>query len=375
MDQSNDFCLVLSGGGARGAYQAGGLRALYEICRDAGNMSPFRNLVGVSAGAINAAYIASECNDLERATKNLCTMWRNLTSKDVFATDPISLTRTGLRLVRAVSVGGLVGALRPTQSALLNVSPLRDLLAANIPFEKIPAQIQNGNLNALCVTATDYSTSLGVTFFMAPPHIHEWKRVHRIGVKADIGVDHIMGSASIPLFFPPWMIGNRAFGDGVLRNTAPLSPARRIGATKIIVVGVRKIRDEKFTDDTIIKPTLGRVLSVVINAIFMDAVEVDIERVRIINEQMKMAEKIENFRRIEIMHVQPSQAPSELAEARVEGLPPVLRFLISALGSPHESAEILSYLTFDPIYLNALVDLGYYDFMKQKENLIQFLRK
>lgn len=373
MSPDNDHCLVLSGGGARGAYQAGALRAIFEICKEAGNLSLFRNLVGVSAGAINAAYIASECGDLDRATKNLCTMWRALTSKDVFATDPVSLTRIALRFVRAVSLGGVLGALRPTKTALLNVTPLRDLLAANIPFGNIPGHIRDGRLNALCITATDYSTSLGVTFFMGAPEIQEWKRVHRIGVKADIGIDHVMGSAAIPLFFPPWIIGKRAFGDGVLRNTAPLSPARRIGARKILVVGVRKIRDEKFTDDTIIKPTLGRVLSVVINAIFMDAVEVDIERVRIINEQLKMAANAEAFQRIEIMHVQPSQPPSDLAEARVEGLPPVLRFLISSLGSPHESAEILSYLAFDPIYLNALVDLGYYDLMKQKENLIQFL--
>jgi NTE family protein len=223
------------------------------------------------------------------------------------------------------------------------------------------------------VTATDYSTSMGVTFFTGDPKLKEWKRVHRLGIRTDIGIDHVMGSAAIPMFFPPWPIGKRYFGDGCLRNTAPLSPARRIGASKMLVIGVRKIKDEKLLDENIIKPTLGRVLSVVINAIFMDAIEVDIERVRIINENLRTASSTD-FRRIEIHHVQPSQAPSELAETRVEGLPPVLRFLISSLGSPRESAELLSYLTFDPIYLNSLVDLGYYDMMKQKDVMLQFLK-
>lgn len=372
MNPSNDCCVVLSGGGARGAYQAGALRALFEICKEARNFSPFRNVVGVSAGAINAAYLASEADNLDRATERMCALWRTLTTDDVFATDYLTMSSTALKLVRAVSAGGLTGKLRPTYTALLNVQPLRDLLAENIAFERIPDHIKAGRLNAVCVSALDYSTSLGVTFFMGADHLKDWKRVQRIGIRDAIGVDHVMGSASIPLFFPPWKIGDRYFGDGCLRNTAPLSPARRIGAHKLIVIGVRNVKDEDLRPDNIIKPTLGRVLSVVINAIFMDAIESDIERVRIINENLSKAHDA-NFRHVEIVHVQPSQAPSELAETRVEALPPVLRFLISSLGSPRESAEILSYLTFDPIYLNGLVDLGYYDLLKQKQNIIQLL--
>ncbi|MGZ3721562.1 MAG: patatin-like phospholipase family protein, partial [Bdellovibrionales bacterium] len=172
-----------------------------------------------------------------------------------------------------------------------------------------------------------------------------------------------------------WQVGNRHYGDGCLRNTAPLSPARRIGASKLFVIGVRKWKDELLDDASIVKPSLGRVMSVVINAIFMDAIEVDIERMKIINENLEMSAEKKNFKKIEIMYIQPSQAPSELAETRIEGLPPVLRFLISGLGTAHESSEILSYLTFDPQYLNSLVDLGYYDLMKQKENIIQFLQR
>lgn len=373
-EKANEYCVVLSGGGARGAYQAGALRALYEICREVGNLLPFRNLVGVSAGAINASYLAAHADNLDRATEKMCWLWRNLTSDDVFATDYLTVSRNALKLLRGISLGGFTDVLRPTHASLLNVEPLRDLLAENIPFGDIPEHIRAGRLNSLCLSATDYSTSVGVTFFMGHPHLQEWKRVQRVGIRDMIGVDHVMGSASIPLFFPPWKIGNRWFGDGCLRNTAPLSPARRIGATKLIVVGVRKAKDEQLVDDNIIKPTLGRVLSLIINAIFMDAIEVDIERSQIINENLKMAHPSDNFRPLHIKHLQPSLVPSELAETRLEALPPLLRFLISALGSAHESAELLSYLTFDPIYLSALVDLGYRDTLQEKQNLIQFLR-
>ncbi len=374
MAAPNEFALVLSGGGARGAYQAGALRGLFEICREAGHFEPFRNLVGVSAGAINAAYLATEADNLDRATDNLCRMWRSLTSSEVFKTDYVTVGRTALKLFRGVSLGGVSDRLRPKKTGLLNVEPLRDLLKEHIHFDRIDDHVRSRALNSLCITALDYSTALGVTFFMGAPNITEWRRVQRVGVRAKIGIDHVMASASIPIFFPPWPIGNRHYGDGVLRNTAPLAPARRVGASKLIVIGVRKMREQRLTDDTIIQPTLGRVLSVVINAIFMDAIEVDIERMRIINENLSLAGHGHQFRSIGIVHIHPSHMLSELAESRVEGLPHMMRFLLSGLGSPKETAEILSYLAFDPIYLSQLVDLGYNDILKQKENLIQFLK-
>lgn len=374
MDTNNDFALVLSGGGARGAYQAGALRGLYEVCKEAGHFNLFRNLVGVSAGAINAAYLATEMDNLDRATENLCRLWRGLTATDVFKTDYVTVGRQAMRLFRGVTLGGISDSLRPTRTGLLNVEPLAELLREHIHFDRIDEHVRNKTLNALCITALDYSTSLGVTFYMGAPNITEWRRVQRVGVRAQINIDHVMASASIPLFFPPWKIANRYYGDGCLRNTAPLAPARRVGASKVLVLGVRKVREQRLTDDSIIKPTLGRVLSVVINAIFMDAIETDIERVRIINENLSLAGKGHQFRQIGILHIHPSQMLSELAESRVEGLPHVMRFLISGLGSPKESAEILSYLAFDPIYLNSIVELGYKDVLAQKQNLLQFLR-
>ncbi len=373
MSRSNDFAIVLSGGGARGAFQAGVLRALYEISRDAGNLSLFRNIVGVSAGAINAAYLASEADNIDRATDYMCGLWRKLSADDVFKTDYITVGRSAWRLARALSLGGFSSKLRPTKLGLLNVNPLRDLLNQQIQFEKIPHHIKNDHLHSLSISATDYSTAVGVTFFMGSPSLKDWRRVQRIGLRTDINIDHVMASAAIPVFFPPWPIGKRHFGDGCLRNTAPLSPARKVGASKIVVIGVRKFRDEGLTETNIVNPTLGRVLSVIINALFMDSIESDIERVRTVNQALKIAEKSHEFRELEIIHIHPSQPLSELAETRLEGLPPIFRFLITGLGSPRESAEILSYLTFDPEYLSSLVELGYSDCMKHKENLTKLL--
>lgn len=369
----NDYALVLSGGGARGAYQAGVLRALYEICKETGNFDLFRNLIGVSAGAINAAYLAAEADDLDAATDKMCTMWRNLTTDDVFKTDYVTIGRTATRFLRGLALGGFSAKMRPTRLGLLNVQPLANLLSKEIRFNRIEQMIEQDFLNSLCITALDYSTSLGVTFFTGNKSITDWRRVHRLGIRSHIDVNHVMASASIPIFFPPWPIAGRHYGDGCLRNTAPLSPARRIGASKLLVIGVRKWKEETLSEATIIKPSLGRVISVVISAIFMDAIESDIERVRIINENLEMSGQGAKFRKMEMLYIQPSQAPSELAETRLNSLPTGLKFLISGLGSPRESAEILSYLVFDPVYLNALVDLGYYDLMKQKEILTQFL--
>lgn len=373
MTAPHSHAIVLSGGGARGAYQAGVLRAIYEIGAETGNFLLFRNLIGVSAGAINAAYLASEADDLNRATIRMCDMWKSLSSSQVFKTDYITVGSTAVRLLRGVSLGGISSRLRTDRLGLLNVEPLRDLLARTIDFEKIPHQVQKGHLHSLCITATDYSTALGVTFFTGHSQIRPWKRVQRIGVRANIGIDHVMASASIPIFFPPWPIEERHFGDGCLRNTAPLSPARHIGADRVLVVGVRKWKDLNLEPDNIVKPSLGRVLSVIINAVFMDAIEVDIERVNIINEALR-AQPGGSFRSIDMRYIHPSIPPSDLAESRIEGLPPVFKFLMNGLGSPKESAEILSYLTFDSEYLTSLVDLGYQDTLKEKENLIQFLK-
>lgn len=367
------FSIVLSGGGARGAYQAGSLRALYEICRDAGNLSPFENLVGLSAGAINGSFIAAHLNDLDQGTDRLCDLWRNLRTQDVLKTDAFSVSGTAFKLVRSLSLGGISRWLRASKVGLLNTRPLNQLIQNNIDFNQIQKNVDDGLLRAFCITATDYSTSLGVSFFTGSEEIQQWKRYLRVGLRSPITADHVMASASIPIFFPPWPIGDRFFGDGCLRNTAPLSPAIHMGANKLIVLGVRKWKEVILSEETNLPPSLGRIISVLINAILMDAIEVDIERIRIINEALHLAPESPGFKKLEVFYMNPSVVLSEIAASHVDNLPQILRFLIGGLGTPEESGEILSYLTFDGSYCSKLVELGYSDLMEKKENFLQFL--
>lgn len=369
------FAIILSGGGARGAYQAGSLRALYEVCRDAGNLTPFKTLIGLSAGAVNASFIAAEAADLDYATDRLCLLWKQLHTRDVVRTDPFSLTKTGLKIAKQLSLGGLSGWLRSERLSLLNTSPLARLLTERVRFDQIEKNVANGLLHGFSVTATDYSTSLGITFFTGSETIQPWTRVYRQGLRSKIGVDHVMASASIPIFFPPWPIDGRYYGDGCLRNTAPLAPAIHCGAHRLIVLGARRWKPMTLSPETNIRPSIGRVLSVLINAILMDGIDADVERIRIINRALETAPGQSVLRNIDVFYSQPSRTLSDIAVHYANELPPILRFLLGGLGTPNESAEILSYLAFVPEYAAMLVDLGYHDIMAQREKLVQFLNQ
>lgn len=370
----NRFSIVLSGGGARGAYQAGSLRALFEIGKSIGNLKPFETIVGLSAGAVNASFLAAEADDLDAATDRLCQMWKNLHTSDVIRIDPFSLTNTGFKILRQLSLGGLSHWLHDEKLALLNTAPLAKLLSERIPFKKISQNIAEKKLHALCVSATDYSTSLGVTFFNGTDEIQPWQRFHRIGIRSEINCSHVMASSAIPLFFPPQSVEGRYFGDGCLRNTAPLAPAIHCGASHIIVLGARRFNAvDALSPLNNIKPSIGRVLSVLINAILMDGIEVDIERIKIINKAMESAPSASGFREISVFYSQPSKPLSDIAIKYADSLPPILKFLIGGLGSPKESAEIISYLAFEPDFERTLVDMGYNDIMDQRAQVTKFL--
>jgi len=367
--------IVLTGGGARGAYQAGALRALYELAKEEHQLDIFKNLVGISAGSINAAYIASRLDDLDGATSLLCELWKALETKDVFRSDGISFGRTGLKLLRTLSLGGFSSKLRSENLGLLNTKPLHRTIEKHTDFNKIEKFSQDGTLESLCITATDYATSIGVTFFTGRPDIVDWRRHLRQSLRSPIYADHVMASTAIPIFFPPWSVRGRYFGDGCLRNTAPLSPALHIGADKVIVLGVRRRKEANLTDDYI-APSLGRVLSVIINSVFLDAIESDFERIQFVNRLLKnFGESAEGFRPVSMFYQTPSVTISEIASEYADRLPSIFGFLMGGLGSPKESAEILSYLTFLPSYCTNLVDLGYKDMKDRGEAMKTFLRE
>ena len=375
--------LVLSGGGARGAYQAGVLLAICETLEKSYPGFPFPVLTGVSAGAINACYLAAHAHDYVEGARKLCDIWRNLTAEQVFKTDSLSLGRIGMRWLFDVSSGSLQ---EKKIKALLDTAPLRELINQT-PFELIQKNLDERRFESLAITALDYSTAFGITFVQAQEHVKMWDRLRRKGIRAQINADHVMASSAIPLFFPPIAVDGHFYGDGCLRNTAPLSPAVHLEANKLLIVGVKKAVEstfEKKVRNTLgeevtppLRPTIARILSVILNGVFLDAIDLDVERLNRVNKTLAHipAQNLEtmDYQPIEFCWIRPSEDLGKLAVQYTDHLPKMIRFLMSGLGSAEESGDLTSYLLFDPDFCSHLVELGYSDGMNQQEEILQLI--
>jgi NTE family protein len=367
--------LVLSGGGARGAYQAGVLRAIAEISRENGIAQPFKAITGVSAGAINAAYLACMADSLTDACDNMAALWRSLTADRVYKTDALSAGRSGFRLAMDAAFGALYA--KKMARSLLDTSPLRHLLAKTIPFDRLGQMIAEGRLNALGVTAMNYASASSITFVQGRDDLPMWSRSRRWSTRAQIGIEHVMASSAIPLFFPPVRVDDAHYGDGCLRNTAPLSPAIHLGADKLIVISVRRPDQVAAPIDSGIEPTIARILGVILNALLLDAVDLDMERMSRVNQTIDsvpgpMRREL-NLRKIDFLWLRPSQDIGHLAASGFAGLPAVLRYLLNGLGSSSEASEVASYLLFDPAFCGQLVEIGYRDGLANREAIQNFL--
>ncbi len=363
--------LVLTGGGARGAYQAGTLRAVAEIASEIGIAQPFPIMTGLSAGAMNASYLAAYADDMLASTGRLVQIWNSLTTERVFRTSSFSLFRSGLKmLLEALSRGYLV---RHGARGLLDTSPLRDLIDS-APLRNIRQHIARGAMDAIAVTAINYSDGSSKTFFDSREYVEPWVRVRRWSEKTQITTDHIMASTAIPFLFPPSQVGDCSYGDGGVRNHAPLSPAIRLGAEKLIVVSVRRA-ERGHGDDEVSQPSMGRVLSVLLNSILLDAVDVDAERLQRINQTLRHVSPGTDLslRPIEMLMLRPSEDIGKLAFQEAYTMPRGPRYLIGGLGSEKDSAGLISYLLFETPYLQRLCTMGYRDTLARKDEVAQFL--
>jgi NTE family protein len=373
--------LVLSGGGARAAYQVGALSAIAEICRELKIENPIDYYTGLSAGAINAAMICADPHgSFTEATKKLVEIWSSLDSKKVYVSDPVSLSWGGLQWMFDLSLGGLVN--RSPHRSLLDTSPLRKLLEDNCDFSNIAKNIHAGRFRALAVSALDYHTTSTITFLQDHGSIKPWSRVRRQAEATTITADHVLASASIPVLFPPVPIDTRYFGDGCVRNQSPCGPAIYMGANKLIAIGVRKKQDTCYTppqNRPAQPPTVGRIANVLLNAVMMDGMELDIERLQSINANLakfghtKLPEL--SVRHIDALWIAPSRELSELASKNTGELPAMIRYLLKGLGSLQDASEISSFLLFDSCYSKALIELGYEDARKEKEALVKILTR
>lgn len=368
--------LVLSGGGARGAYQAGVMKAVTEIANQGEPSLPISIITGISAGAINAAFMAATWNDPVKSCRDLVDTWARLTTDQIFRTDIMSLSHIGARWLADTAFGNL--RKRKKAHSLLDTQPLRELLNANIPTDRIQEQINKGHLEAAAITAMDYNNANSVTWVQGRDGIKLWDRNRRESRHEKISVEHVMASSAIPLFFPSVKVGETFYGDGCLRNTAPLSPAIHLGANKLIVVSVR--RPDHLAPPTPLnttEPSIARVLGVMMNAVLLDAIEVDMERMSRVNNTLKSVPphllKEMSLRPVEYLWIRPSEDIGLLAAGKYEKLPNIMRYLIGGLGGSGESSELTSYLLFDPEYCGKLIELGYQDAMNSKDEIKRFL--
>ncbi len=369
--------IVLSGGGARGAFQAGVVKGLAKISEDKNLQFPFDIITGVSAGAINASYLASTVHEFYTSMRGLAHFWSTITTKQVFHSDFASLGKTGIRWIWDLAAGGIK---RDTNiKALLDTQPLRQLLRAKIPFEFLSRNIHRGLIQAVEITALNYATSESVSFVQTDDPSLQWVRAKRRSMQVLLGIDHIMASSALPIVFPPIRIGNLYYGDGSLRNTAPLSASIQLGAEKLFVVGVRKEQEEakEYNYQTSVKPSLGRVLSVLLNGVLLDAFETDFERVQRMNKTINYISS-EKLKEVDLVHIdlfslKPSEDIGDFAKTQFERLPDSIKYLLRGLGSPNEASELVSYLLFEPEYCGYLVNMGYKDTLAKKDEILDFL--
>lgn len=356
--------LVLSGGGARGAYQAGVLYGLVERGLLLGGPSPFKILVGTSAGSIHATALAAYADRFERAVVELVDVWSKIHAKHVFRTDFLGVARLAFSWARDLGFGGLLGHVTP--KSLLDTSPLPYLLS-RIPFHRIQGQLEVGNLKALAIPATEYFTKDSVIFLQGRPDLPTWKKSRNRVEPTEIDMEHILASSAIPMFFPTVSINGRHFGDGCIRNTRPLGPAIRLGARKILAIGVHE-RAGLHQDR---RPMIADVAGTLLDAVMMDALETDVAHCRRISESVSKFDS--TFSKVDVLWISPSEPIAPLAEDMMDKIPIQIRYFLRGLGGDKSVAELASFLLFHPDYCRRLIDLGRADVQKQRDKIDQFL--
>jgi len=367
--------MVLPGGGARGAYQVGVLKAIARIY--AGQRTPFPIKVGVSVGAINAASLSSRADSFPAGVERLERLWANLEPSSVYRTDMRCVARSGLQWLLSLTFGGL-GPGNP--KSLLDTAPLARLLRRELQLDRIPEMIDTGVLEAVAVTASSYATNRAVTFFQGHDRHREWIRTRRDGLRATLTPDHLLASTSLPLLFPAHRIGNEYFGDGSLRLTAPLSPAIRLGADKLLIIGVRDAAmDRPPTQGEMPDyPSLGALAGYLMDVIFSDNLDADIERLRRINSTLALLTAEERnatpLRPVEPLVIRPSQDLREIAARHAHRMPRPIRMLMRGVGAWGPDGRLASFLLFQRHYTQELIALGYRDGMAQEATLRRFLQ-
>ncbi len=367
--------LILSGGGARAAYQIGALRAITHILPRR-HCSPFPVICGTSAGAINAAMIANHADNIRLGVARLMRLWSRLEVGRVYRSDARGVARTALRWLSATVSGRSAKTI-----SLLDNRPLRMLLHREIDFSRIDRLIQEGELHALAINATSYTSGKAMTFYQGAHLLNPWRRTRREGIPARLSVDHLMASSAIPFIFPAARVGEEFYADGSMRQLAPISPALHLGAKRILVIAVGQLATRSPSTDAPSRyPSLAQIAGHALSSIFLDNLSTDIERLQHINRLVSMVPKATlearsmHIDHVNVLVINPTEDIARMAVRYAKRLPAAVSMFLRRLGrSDGGGANLLSYLLFDGEFCRALMDLGFRDAMARRDEIEAFL--
>lgn len=369
--------LILGGGGARAAYQVGVLKAIAKILPRTAP-SPFTVVCGTSAGAINAAALAMNADNLRGGVKQLLSFWKDFQAENIYRSDPIgAFSNSGLWLAGLLL--SFMGINKLTHVSLLDNSPLRRLLKETLPLDRIQQSLDAGYLHALGITSSGFTSEQSVTFFQSRKDVQGWQRAQRIGLPARIEIDHLLASSAIPFLFPAVRINREFFGDGSMRQMAPISSALHLGAKRVMIIsmGQSNLQPPERTQ-VADHPSLAQIAGHTLNSIFLDSMEVDLERLRRINHTLSLVHKERRadttLGHIDVLVIEPSQKVDSIARRYVHNLPWSIRFMLRGVGAMSSSgANLASYLLFEKGFCRSLIELGYQDALRRSEEILAFL--